>query len=572
MFTTQTPKLRAGRREWAGLAVLIIPVLLISIDNTVLGFAIPAISIGLHPTGIQLLWIVDIYALMLAGLLVAMGSIGDRVGRRKLLIIGAFGFGLASLLAAFSTSAEMLIIARALLGVFGATLMPSTLSLIRNIFLNDKDRRVAIATWAAMFSGGAALGPIVGGILLEHFHWSSIFLINLPLIAIFIPAAIFLLPESRDPNPGRIDPLSIVLSMLMLAPLVLAIKHVMADGMDLVFWASISVAVGAGASFVLRQLATPNPMLDVRLFANKVFTSAVVSNLLSVMGLAGFLYFGTQLLQLVLGLSPVQAALVLVPGLITSIASGYLAVPIIARLQPRVLVPCALLLNGVGLGIIAFAPEHSVAGMLISFLIIGVGLGAAEVITNDLILAAVPANKAGAASAISETAYEFGSVMGTAVLGGLSTMVYSTHLQSSLGSKASGSEFETLGSALEHANSQGGRLGEQIAEAAVTSFELGVQWAAGAAVVLVIIAAVLTSFGLKGAGRLLTSPVTANHDSADDSSQDSTSKQSTFSSSAGHIDDRTRAISDRGDPLPSWGADGSFVTTTCSNTSPNDLM
>lgn len=508
MFTTQTPQVRAGRREWAGLAVLMIPVLLISIDNTVLGFAIPAISTGLHPTGTQLLWIVDIYALMLAGLLVAMGSIGDRVGRRKLLVIGAFGFGLASLLAAFSTTAEMLIVARALLGFFGATLMPSTLSLIRNIFLHDKDRRVAIATWAAMFSGGAALGPIVGGILLEHFHWSSVFFINLPLIAIFIPAAILLLPESRDPNPGRIDPLSIGLSMLMLAPLVFAIKHVMADGVDPLFWGSLVVTVLAGTGFVVRQLASGNPMLDVRLFANKVFTSAVLSNLLSVMGLAGFLYFGTQLLQLVLGLSPVEAALVLVPGLITSIAAGYAAVPIIARLQLRVVVPCALVLNAIGLGIVAFTPEHSVAGMLISFLILGVGLGTAEVITNDLILAAVPANKAGAASAISETAYEFGSVMGTAVLGGLTTMVYSTQLQATLGSKASGAEFETLGSALEQASAQGGRLGEQIAEAAVSSFDLGVQWAAGGAVVLVLIAAVLTSFGLKDAGLLL--PTTAD--------------------------------------------------------------
>lgn len=507
MFTTQAPQLRAGRREWAGLAVLMIPVLLISIDNTVLGFAIPAISTGLHPTGTQLLWIVDIYALMLAGLLVAMGSIGDRVGRRKLLVIGAFGFGLASLLAAFSTSAEMLIASRALLGIFGATLMPSTLSLIRNIFLHAKDRRVAIATWSAMFSGGAALGPIVGGILLEHFHWSAIFFINLPLIALFIPAAIVLLPESRDPNPGRIDPLSIVLSMLMLTPLVFAIKHVMADGVDLLFWATLTVSVLAGTGFVLRQLYSSRPLLDVRLFTNNVFTSAVVSNLLSVMGLAGFLYFGTQLLQLVLGLTPVEAALVLVPGLITSIISGYAAVPIMARLQPRVVVPCALVLNAIGLGIVAFTPEHSVVGMLISFLILGIGIGTAEVITNDLILAAVPAHKAGAASAISETAYEFGSVMGTAVLGGLSTMVFGSHLQSTLGAKASGPEFETLGSSLEHASAQGGHLGAQLAEAAVASFDLGVQWAAGAAVVLVLIAAILTTFGLKSAGRLLPGTV-----------------------------------------------------------------
>ena len=503
MTTTLTPQVRAGRREWAGLAVLMIPVLLISIDNTVLGFAIPAISVGLHPTGVQLLWIVDIYALMLAGLLVAMGSLGDRLGRRKLLLIGATGFGAASLLAAFSTSAEILILARALLGIFGATLMPSTLSLIRNIFAHERDRRVAIATWAAMFSGGAALGPILGGFLIEHFHWGSIFFINLPLIAIFIPAALSLLPESRDPNPGRIDPFSIALSMLALAPLVFAIKHAMSAGGDMLFWAALSVAIVAGASFVLRQLASANPMLDVRLFANRVFTSAVASNLLSVMGLAGFLYFGTQLLQLVLGLSPVEAALVLIPGLVTSIAAGYLVVPIVARLASRVVVPAALLLNATGMGIVAFTPEHTVSGMLLAFLILGIGLGAAEVVTNDLILSAVPANRAGAASAISETAYEFGSVMGTTVLGGLSTFVFGASLHSSIGAKAAEPQFDTLGSALEYTAEVGGKSAHHIAEAALTSFETGVQWAAGSAVVLVLIAAVLTSVGLKGAGRIL---------------------------------------------------------------------
>lgn len=501
MLTTQTPQMRAGRREWLGLAVLMIPVLLISIDNTVLGFALPAISTGLHPTGTQLLWIVDIYALMLAGLLVAMGSIGDRFGRRLLLVIGATGFGAASLLAAFSTTPEMLIVARALLGVFGATLMPSTLSLIRNIFHDARDRRIAIATWAALFGGGAALGPVVGGVLLEHFHWSSIFFINLPLIALFIPAALLLLPESRDPNPGRIDPLSIVLSMLTLTPLVFAIKHGMSEGLDWLLLAAVVVALTAGFLFVRRQLASENPMLDVRLFANAVFTSAVTANLLSLMGLAGFLYFGTQVLQLVLGLSPVEAALALVPGLIMSIAAGYLAVPLVARIQPRIVVPAALALNATGLGFVAFTPEPSVPGMIISFIVLGAGIGTAEVITNDLILSAVPADKAGAASAISETAYEFGSVMGTAVLGGLTTMVFGRQLASHLGERAQDPAFETLGSALERAGEIGGRLGDELAEIVVRAFDLGVQWAAGGATVVVLAAAVLTAVGLKGAGR-----------------------------------------------------------------------
>jgi DHA2 family multidrug resistance protein-like MFS transporter len=291
--------------------------------------------------------------------------------------------------------------------------------------------------------------------------------------------------------------------MLALAPLVFAIKHAMSAGGDMLFWAALSVAIVAGASFVLRQLASANPMLDVRLFANRVFTSAVASNLLSVMGLAGFLYFGTQLLQLVLGLSPVEAALVLIPGLVTSIAAGYLVVPIVARLASRVVVPAALLLNATGMGIVAFTPEHTVSGMLLAFLILGIGLGAAEVVTNDLILSAVPANRAGAASAISETAYEFGSVMGTTVLGGLSTFVFGASLHSSIGAKAAEPQFDTLGSALEYTAEVGGKSAHHIAEAALTSFETGVQWAAGSAVVLVLIAAVLTSVGLKGAGRIL---------------------------------------------------------------------
>jgi len=216
---------RAGPREWMALAVLMLPVLLTSIDNTVLSFALPQVSSALHPTGEQMLWLVDIYPLMLAGLLVPMGSFGDRIGRRRLLLIGAVGFGGASVCAAYSPTAEALFASRALLGVFGATLMPSTLSLIRNIFENREDRRLAIATWAAMFAGGAALGPVVGGWLLERFWWGSVFFINVPIIVIFLIVAVVLLPESRDPRPGRIDVPSIGLSLATMLPIVLAIKQ-----------------------------------------------------------------------------------------------------------------------------------------------------------------------------------------------------------------------------------------------------------------------------------------------------------------------------------------------------------
>ncbi len=201
-----------------------LPVLLISIDNTVLTFALPQVSVALRPSGEQLMWLVDIYPLMLAGLLIAAGGLGDRVGRRRLLLIGALGFGLASVGAAFSPTAEALIAWRALLGVFGATLMPSTLSLIRTVFVHRDDRRLAIAVWAATFAGGAAMGPVMGGYLLEHLWWGSVFLVNVPIIGVLLVAAPFLVPESRDPHPGRLDVSGIAWSMAAMLPFVYGIK------------------------------------------------------------------------------------------------------------------------------------------------------------------------------------------------------------------------------------------------------------------------------------------------------------------------------------------------------------
>ncbi|OUZ12497.1 MFS transporter [Aeromicrobium sp. PE09-221] len=485
---------RAGRREWLALAVLMIPVLLVSVDNTVLSFALPEISTDLRPTGNQLLWIVDIYALMLAGLLIAMGSIGDRLGRRRLLLVGASGFGVVSLFAAWAESPEALILARALLGFFGATLMPSTLSIIRNVFHHARDRRVAIATWAAMFSGGAALGPIVGGWLLEHFWWGSVFLINVPLIIVFLPLALFLLPESRDPDPGPLDFASIGLSMLAMVPAVFAIKHGAKAGLDSVTLASIGLAIGAGWLFVRRQQRRDNPMLDVALFKNRVFTGAIVANMLSLMGLAGFLFFGSQLLQLVIGLSPMRAAMVLLPGLIVTVVFGFVAVRLVERFPVRVLVSGSFVASSLGYAIAAFTGHPTVMSVLIAFAIMGIGIGIAETLTNDLILASVPPQKAGAASAISETAYEVGAVLGTAVLGSILTATYRSQLtipaQLTYGEKQHA--FETLGSTMQYAAKYPNGLGEQLAESAKNAFDLGVQLTSGTAIFVALAAALVS--------------------------------------------------------------------------------
>ncbi len=297
---------KAAPRDWVALAVLMLPVLLVSVDNTVLAFALPGISSALQPTAAQQLWIIDIYPLVLAGLLVAMGSLGDRIGRRRLLLIGATGFAAVSVAAAYAPSAELLVTARGALGFFGAMLMPSTLSLLRNIFLDATQRRLAIAIWASCFAAGAALGPIMGGFLLEHAWWGSVFLLAVPVLIPLLVLAPMFVPESKDPNPGRIDIVSIALSLLTLAPIVFAIKKIADSGLGAVAVVPAVVGVVALVAFVRRQLQRPNPMLDVRLFRVPTFSGAVAVNLLSVVSLVGFLFFVSQHLQLVIGQSPME--------------------------------------------------------------------------------------------------------------------------------------------------------------------------------------------------------------------------------------------------------------------------
>lgn len=492
---------RAGLREWAALAVLMLPVLLVSVDNTVLSFALPQISSDLRPTGSQLLWIVDVYALMLAGLLIAMGSIGDRVGRRRLLLIGSVGFGAASLVAAYASSAEMLLGARALLGFFGATLMPSTLSLLRNVFEHAHDRRIAIAAWAAMFSGGAALGPVLGGWLLEHYWWGSVFLINVPLVAVLVPLALALVPESRNPHPGPLDVPSIGLAVMAMLPAVYAIKHGAKAGLDDVTLASAAVAVASAALFVRRQQRTAHPMLDLALFRNRVFSGAIVANLLSLMSLTGFLFFAAQLLQLVIGLSPMESAMVLVPGLVVTIAFGFVAVRLVSRFPVRVLVSLSFVASSAGYAVAAFTGHPTVTSVLVAFVVMGLGIGMAETLTNDLVLSAVPAHKAGAASAISETAYEIGAVLGTAVLGSVLTATYRSNLTvpAVVQYGERGHSFETLGSTLERAQHYPNAMGEALAESARTAFDLGVQRTSGVAIVIALLAAWVSWRTLKDA-------------------------------------------------------------------------
>ncbi|MBB1501796.1 MFS transporter [Propioniciclava sp. MC1683] len=478
----------SAARRWSALAVLILPVLLISIDMTVLGIAVPALSADLKPTSTQLLWIFDLYSFLLAGLLVLMGSVGDRIGRRRLLLIGAPLFGLASVMAAFATSPEMLIAARALLGLGGATLMPSTLGLLRSIFPERGERRIAIAIWAASFSGGAAIGPVLGGALIEQFWWGSVFLINAPIMLVFVLACALLVPESRDPHPGPFDPASALLVIAGLLGVVYALKTAVKDPS----WPVALTLVGGVALlwvFVRRQRRLANPMIDVRLFTEPGFSGAVTTNVLAVFALVGAMFFLPQYLMLVHGMNPALAGMWLLPLAIATVV-GALTSPALARVLPvRGVVVLGLLISAAGFAVATRLNDGAgIAVFPLASVLLGLGIGLAETLTNDVILTAAPPQRAGAASAISETGYEFGGAMGTAVLGTIGLAVYARGLDDVPGVSAAqlSAARQTLGAAYELADTLPAGVGDALRASAADAFLAGmnVTMAVGVAVLL----------------------------------------------------------------------------------------
>ncbi len=484
---------RAGRREWIGLAVLALPTLLLSLDMSVLHLAVPHLAADLRPSSTELLWIIDIYGFMVAGFLVTMGTLGDRIGRRKLLMYGGGAFGLASVAAAFATSPEMLIGARALLGIAGATLMPSTLALISNMFTDPRQRGTAIAVWMSCFMGGMVIGPVVGGVILEFASWGAVFLLAVPVMVLLLASAPKLLPEYRDSSAGRLDLASVALSLAAILPFVFGLKEIAKAGPSSGNVAALLAGLAVGAVFVRRQKRLADPMLDLSLFRNRTFSTALSITLVGATTMGGIFLLVSQYLQLVAGLSAVQAGLALVPQAGAVVLGSMIAPRLTKYFRPEIVLGFGMLVAAVGILLLVLL-DGGIVLVVIGFSISAFGMGPQGVLCTEMVVGSVPPRKAGAASALSETGGEFGMAMGIAVFGSVGTAVYrgAVTVPADLPAEAAAAAKESIAGALSVANGLSDPAAGALVSSAREAFTSGVH------TVAVIVAVIVTTFALIG--------------------------------------------------------------------------
>ena len=495
---------RATRREWIGLAVIALPCLLYSMDLTVLNLAVPALSADLEPSSAQLLWIIDIYGFLVAGSLITMGTLGDRIGRRRLLLIGAAAFGVTSVLAAFSNSAPMLIATRALLGLAGATLAPSTLSLIRNMFHDPDQRRVAIGVWITSYSAGGAIGPFLGGLLLEYFWWGSVFLVGVPVMILLLVLGPVLLPEFKDPNAGRLDPTSAVMSLAAVLLVILGLKEIAQDGLHALPAVVIATGLAVGWAFVRRQRALPYPLIDIGLFRAPAFSAALGTYLGATFVAFGTWVFTTQYLQLVLGLSPLVAGLWTLPGMTMFIVGSNLSAVVARRIRPVWLMTGGLVLAAISYSLLTQLDGRSALPLIVvSMTFASLGLAPVFTLTNDLIIGNAPPERAGSAAGISETSSELGGALGIAILGSIGTAIYRARVDAALPAGLDPDAAEaargTLGGAATVAGQLPQEVGAPLLEAARAAFAQGLAVAGATNVLLTLGMAVLVAVVLRRA-------------------------------------------------------------------------
>jgi DHA2 family multidrug resistance protein-like MFS transporter len=494
---------RAGRREWIGLAVLALACLLYSMDLTVLHLAVPALSADLRPTSTQLLWIIDIYGFMVAGSLLTMGTLGDRIGRRKLLLIGAASFGAMSLLAAFSVSAEMLIGSRALMGIAGATLAPGTLSLIFTMFRDKRQRAVAIGVWITAFSAGGAIGPVAGGLLLERFWWGSVFLLALPVMALLLVLGPRVLPEYRDPDAGEIDLISAAMSLVAILAVIYGLKETAQRGFDILPTLLILAGLGVGALFVRRQRRLESPLIDISLFRIRRLNAALVTNLLGIFIAFGYFLFVAQYLQLVLGLTPLEAGLWSLPSAVGFIIGSNVSPHFVHRFRPSLVLGTSLAAASGGLlALTQVGTSQGLGLVVVGSVVISLALSPVFTLTTELVVGSAPPEKAGAASGISETGAELGGALGIAILGSIGAAVYRSGLAESLPgdlpAEAGRAVRETLGAAVAVAEDLPERLGLAVLDSAREAFVSSLQVTAAVSAAIALASGLLAASLLRG--------------------------------------------------------------------------
>ena len=469
---------KAGKREWIGLAVIALPCLLYSMDLTVLHLAVPRLTEALAPSSVQLLWIIDIYGFLLAGSLITMGTLGDRIGRRRLLMIGAVFFGAASILAAFSRGAVMLIVSRAILGIAGATIAPSTLSLIRNMFLDARERTTAISVWIMAFSLGGAIGPILGGVILQYFWWGAVFLVSVPVMVLLLSVGPVLLPEYRDPNPGRLDLVSAALSLVAVLLIIYGLKLIAQDGVTLVSVASVALGVTTGTLFVRRQRGLVSPLIDLRLFGIPAFRASLALYGGAILALFGAFLFLPQYLQLVLGLSPLAGGLWTLPWGIGFVLGSLVTPALARRIRPAVLMSGGLALSAAGYFMLALlGTSRDFTLFAVATFVLTLFASPTFTLTNDVIIGSAPPERAGAASGISETCAELGGALGIALFGSIGVAIYrgllATNLPPGLSPDVTHAAMATLGGAISVAQRLPGDTASALVGAARAAFLRG---------------------------------------------------------------------------------------------------
>ncbi|MCM6772246.1 MFS transporter [Nocardia sp. CDC159] len=476
MTGIDTREIAAPRRAWLGLAVLILPVLLVSMDMSVLYLAMPTLTEALAPSATQQLWILDIYGFLIAGLLITMGNLGDRIGRRNILLAGAAVFGLASVLAAFAPSAEVLIAARALMGLGGATLLPSSLALISSLFPDPRTRGTAIGIWTAFFAGGSAVGPILGGVLLHQFWWGTVFLINTPVLLVLLAFGPFVLPEHRSGR-GPLDLVSVVMSIGGILPLVYAVKQAAAEGINAIDAVAGVVGVVVLVLFVRRQGQLAEPLLDLSLFRRGLFSVAIGSSTIGMMSLAGLSYLTSVYLQSVTGRDALGAALLGVPQAIVVFVCSMSGARIARVLGVRASFTLALGAAAVGnLMLFGLGVDGGVGWYVAGSTVAGLGYGVVFTLVSEVSVSSVPPERAGSAVGISETSFELGNALGLSLLGSLAALIF-----------RSGGEFaSTLGETIDHAGSDAALI-----HAARESFVTGMHTATTVGAVLLAAMAVV---------------------------------------------------------------------------------